>query len=141
MTFEELEEKLPNGFHDSKVRWMKPDFINSSLTVGMELLVGLPDAPNSEEYRVGTLKVEPFYLFFIEPPDPTYSFRPDGSPLNIDGDPAKPGQNPDVDRLLVVLPQDVTSYRFFLIEWNAFVYVAGRSVSFLWDDGGSLKMV
>jgi hypothetical protein len=138
MTFEELEESLPNGFHDATIRWIKSDFISRSLTIGMELWVGLTDSPNPEEYRTGTLLVDPFYLFFVEPPHPTYGFMPDGSPIIVDGDPVKLGQNPNVDRLLSVLPEDATAYRFFVIDGNSSLFIAGRSVAFWWDDAASV---
>jgi hypothetical protein len=103
----------------------------------MDLLMGGPDEPDPELYRPGKLRVEPVYLFFIEPPDAKYSFVPDGSDLKVDGDYVKVGQNTAVDRLLPMLPQNATTYRFFLEKWNAFLYVAGGSVDLSWDDGGA----
>lgn len=117
-----------------KIRWIKPDFISRSITIGMELLVGLPGTPDPEEYRTSTLSVDPFYLFFVEPPDPAYGFKPDGSPIIVAGDPIKPGQNSKLDRLLPALPEDATAYRFFVSDWNSFLYIAGRSVALSWDD-------
>jgi len=75
------------------------------------------------------------YLFFIEPPDPKYPFVPNGSHLKVDGDSIKVGQNAEVDRLLPMLPQNATTYRFFLEKWNAFLYLAGGGVELSWDDG------
>lgn len=133
MTFEELEQELPNGFHDAAIKEIRMDFVGRSILVGMEILVGLPGSPNQEEYRPGTLKVLFPHLFFLEPPDPRYPFVPDGSPLNVGGDSVRVGQNPQVDRLLEVLPKNATTYRFFLEEWNSFLYLAGASVEFCWD--------
>lgn len=137
MTFEELDRKLPNGFHDSKIRKISVDFAGGSILIGMDLLVGLPRTPSPEGYRAGTLRVASPYLFFIEPPDPQYRFIPNGSPLNVDGDSVKVGQNPEVDRLLPVLPANASVYRFFLEEWNSFLYLAGGDAAFSWDDGGA----
>ena len=136
MTFEELDQKLPNGFHDSKIRKVSVDFVGRSVVIGMDLLVGLPDTPNPDGYRAGRLKLAVPYLFFIEPPDPTYRFVPNGSPLNVDGDSVKAGQSAALDRLLPVLPQNASVYRFFLEEWNSFLYLAAGDVAFSWDDGG-----
>jgi hypothetical protein len=135
MTFEELEDKLPNGFHDAAIREINFDFIGRSVALGMDLLTGGPDDPNPEVYRPGRLRITPIYLFFIEPPDPNYPFVPNGSHLKVDGDSLKVGQNAEVDRLLPSLPSSATTYRFFLENWNAFLYLAGASVKFSWDNG------
>jgi hypothetical protein len=137
MTFEEVERKLPNGFHDAKIRKISFDFVEPSILIGMDLLVGLPDISKPEGYRAGTLKMATPYLFFIEPPDPRYPFLLSGSPVNVDGTSVRVGLRPEVDQLLVVLPPDATAYRFFLEEWNSFLYLAGGDVAFSWDDEGS----
>ena len=135
MTFEELEQKLPNGFHDAAIREINVDFMGRSVVIGMDLLTGGPDEPDPEQYRPGRLRITPAYLFFIEPPDPRYSFVPNGSPFKVDGDSVNVGQNAEVDRLLPTLPQNATTYRFFLEKWNAFLYLAGGGVELSWDDG------
>jgi len=53
MTFEELEQKLPNGFHDAAIREINFDFIGRSVVVGMDLLTGGPDDPHPELYCPG----------------------------------------------------------------------------------------
>jgi hypothetical protein len=135
MTFQELEEKLPNGFHDAAIREIKLDFLRRSVVLGMDLLTGGPDDPDPELYRPGTLRVAPVYLFFIERPDPNYPFVPKGSHLKVDGDSVKVGQNAEIDRLLPSFPPAATMYRFFLENWNAFLYLAGATVEFSWDNG------
>jgi hypothetical protein len=135
MTFEELEHRLPNGFHDAAIREITFDFIGRSAEIGMDILTGGPVDSNPELYRPGTLRVAPVYLFFIEPPDPNYPFVPSGSHLKVDGDSIKVGQNAEVDHLLSKLPQKSTAYRFFLEKWNAFLYLAGGHVEFCWGDG------
>jgi hypothetical protein len=137
MTFEELEQKLPNGFHDAATREIDFDFIERSVVIGLDLLMGGPDDLRPEVYRPGR-RVAPIYLFFIEAPDPSYSFVPNGSHLKVDGDFVKVGQSVHVDRLLPMLPESVTKYRFFLEKWNAFLYIAGGDGEFSWDDGGAL---
>jgi hypothetical protein len=138
MTFEELNEKLPNGFHDAEIRQISVDFVNCSIMLSMNLHVGLVGDPDRERYRAGTVKIMSFYLFFIEPPDPHYHFVPDGSPINASGNSVKMGQNARVDHLLTVLPPNATPYLFFLDDWNSCLYLAGASVEFFWDDGEAL---
>ncbi len=136
MTFEEVVKSLPNGFHDAKVRKIMVDYEGRSIAMEMELLVGMPGAPNSESYEIGTLTVAPFFFFIVEPPDPSYDFVPDGKPLHVVGDSAKAAQSPTFDSLMADLSKKVESYRFFIEEWNSFLYIAGESVAFSWDDRG-----
>lgn len=138
MTFDELEQSLPNGFHDAAIREITVDFIRRSVTVSIDLLTGHPSSPDPESYRAGRLQIAPIYLFFIEPPDPRYSFIPNGAHVKVDGGCVKVGQSAETDSLLPVLPRSATMYRFFLEKWNAFLYLAGESVEFSWDDGGEL---
>ncbi|HEU0047498.1 MAG TPA: hypothetical protein VFQ43_07830 [Nitrososphaera sp.] len=135
MTFEELAQKLPNGFHDAEILKISMDFVNRSIVIGMNLLTGVPGDPDPERYRPGALRVVSPYLFFIEPPDPSYHFVPDGSPINASGSSIKVGKSAEVDRLLAVLPPNSTPYFFFLDDWNSCLYLAGASVEFSWDDG------
>jgi hypothetical protein len=32
------------------------------------------------------------------------------------------------------LPSDATAYRFFLEEWNSFLYLAASKVAFSWEE-------
>ena len=135
MTFEELEQTLPNGFHDAAIREISLDVMTRSIAMALDLLTGQPGEPNPDLYRPGTLKIVPAYLFFVEPPDLHYSFVLNGSRLKVGGDFVKAGQNEVVDRLLEKLPTDATAYRFFLEKWNSFLYVAGGSIELSWEDG------
>ncbi len=141
MTFEELENSLPNGFHDAVLRKIDLDFVSKSVVLAVDLLTGGPDDPDPEAYRSGTVRLSPAYLFLLEPPDASYAFVPDGSPVKVDGDYVKIGQSPEVDSLLPVLPHNATLYRLFLEKWNAFLYLAGGSVEFSWDDGEPFRRV
>ena len=139
MTFEELDEKLPNGFHDGAIRSFNVDFVGPGLQIHMDLHVGVPGDADPERYRAGTLTIISPCLFSIEPPEANYPFVPNGCALNVDGDAVRPGQCPALDRLLPILPKGVTTFRFFLEEWNSFLYVSGGSVDFSWDDGEGLN--
>jgi hypothetical protein len=136
MTFEEVVKSLPNGFHDARARKIIVDYESRSITMEMELLVGMPGTPNRESYQPGTLTVAPFGFFILEPPDPSYDFVPDGKPLHIMGDSTRTAQSPTFDSLMATLPKKVDSYRFFIEEWNSFLYIAGESVAFSWCDRG-----
>ncbi len=137
-TFEELEEELPNGFHDAEIRGMAFDYLARTAVLSMNLLfgVGTPDDENMSVYRPATVRIVGLLLFFVQPPHPKYDFVLDGEPLSVSGDSVRVGQEPEMDCLLPALPQDATVYRFFLDEWNSFIYLAGTTVEFSWDDHG-----
>jgi hypothetical protein len=115
------------------------DFMARTAILSMNMLsgVGTPDNENLNIYRRATVRIAGLLLFFVEPPHPKYNFLLDGEPLSVSGDSVRAGQNSEMDCLLPALPQNSTVYRFFLDEWNSFVYLAAEGVEFLWDDQGS----
>jgi len=132
MTFEELERSLPNGFHDAKLKCFNFDIIASRIQISASLLVGLPGEKDPERYEDCTLIVSSIFVFFIEPPDPKYPFIPDGLPINMSGGLVIPGQNSEIDKILEMIPGDASVYRFFLEEWNSFLYLAAAEVTLEW---------
>ena len=138
MTFEELDNALPNGFHDAKMREISLDLISPLITIKMDLLVGLPNTPDPDAYRQGTINVVAPCLFVVDPPDPDYPFAPDGLPVNVSGWIVRSGENAKLDVLLKRLPPETTVFGFFLDDWNSYTYIAGARVEFSWDDGGTL---
>lgn len=136
MTFEDLDKELPNGFHDAKLRKIEVDFANKRIILSVDLLQGCPGDPDPERRGFGTLRVLSPRLFFLEAPDPRYSFQMDGSPVGVDGDSVRAGEDAAVDALLRLLPPGTAAYRFFLEDWNSFLYLAGDEVQFNWETGG-----
>lgn len=138
MTFEEIKQSLPNGFHDCTIREIHADFIGLAILLRMDLHIsGEDDRDHPDRYRAGTLKVIRPYLFFLEPPDPSCPFIPRGEPLNASGASLKLGDNAKADALLERLPAEATAFVFFLDDWNSYLYVAGAAAEFLWNDQGA----
>ena len=137
MTFREIEQNLPNGFHDSAIRGISVDFVNLSISIAVDLHASVEGDSDPERYRPGTLKVICPYLFFLDPPDPSYPFVPRGAPVNASSFPVRQGENAKVDALLQRIPPEATAFAFFLDDWNSYLYVAGSSVEFSWDSNGS----
>ena len=137
-SFEELARDLPNGFHDAEIRGISLDYLTQAAVFSMNLLVGVgtPDNKNLSLYRAATIKISGLLLFFIESPHPKYNFVLDGDPLSVSGDSVRVGQNREMDLLLPALPDNAWAYRFFLDEWNSFMYIAATSAEFSWDDDG-----
>lgn len=142
MTFDQLDEDLPNGFHDAKLLRLALDYEQRSAMLYMKLLVQGPQGPNSEEYRGATVQVAGLCFCSIELPSPDEPFVPDGFPVNISGyseeSPALMNPNQSLAQIREILakcPPGTSSYRFFSHDWNSFIHIAGTDVRLSWDDG------
>ena len=48
MTFEELDNELPNGFHDAQLHSVRIDYVRGTMTLHMSFWVGDLNGPNKE---------------------------------------------------------------------------------------------
>jgi hypothetical protein len=134
MTFEDLEQQLPNGFHDALIKRIVFDFQHRAIRFDMDVWVGELRGPDQEQRRRATVNLASPYFCGIEPPAPDYKFMPERGSVSIDGDPIKQGQNQQVDQVLCRLPTGAKAYRFFVYDWNSFIYVAAQEVELAWAD-------
>ena len=135
MTFEELEQTLPNGFHDARILALSLDNLDRTLTIKLSLHVSVEGDGDRERYRIASLGAHSVCLFFMESPDPNYHFLFDGRGIAASGASVALGQDSLIDPLLRKLPPGVTAYRFFLDDWNSFLYLAANDVSLSWERG------
>ena len=132
MKFQDVEARLPNGFHDAKLKSTSIDYVERVLKIQMELLVGTPDSEDPEEYRNATLSVTGLLFCAVDPPDVRYPFAEGHSPVWVSGDDQWPKK---LDGLLSSLRANIPGFtyqRFFAVDWNSFIYVAGRDVELIW---------
>ncbi len=130
VTLEELENSLPNGFHDAEIQRVSIDYQQRAMIIDMDVFVGDVDAPleEREAYREGTLVISGLQFAAIEPPDAHCPFstprasRIDACDMTKKLDPA----------LLQTLPEDSFVRSFFVNDWNAFVHVAGLGAEIQW---------
>jgi hypothetical protein len=134
MTLDELDNKLPNGFHDAEIFSYEVDFAGASAKFHLNLLVGWPDDPpgEREEYQEAAVVVSGLCFLSIDPPSPTYPFLPDGKPISVSGDPADADTLPSLPDLAAKFPGGTWCYRFFVHDWNAFIYIAARDAQVTW---------
>ncbi len=133
MRFEDIELALPNGFHDCAIHSVDANFTARGAEIRLDLHVGRPADNDPERLRTAVLRLSGLCLFFLEPPSAGYPFVPSGRPLNADGDIVRPGTCPAVDRLRDDVPSSATLYRFFLEEWNSFLYLGAESADLAWS--------
>jgi hypothetical protein len=127
MTFKEVEHSLPNGFHDAKIERISLDYPAGTLQIAMRILIGKPGEPDQDEYGPAELRVSGLYFCSIEPPDPTYPFKPNGKPLGVSGDDSE-DELSGVVGVLGSLPRGISCYRFFVDQWNSFIHIAASDV-------------
>lgn len=135
MTFEELENHLPNGFHDAEIYSLKIDYMARSAIIRIALDFGSLNGPERENYRIGELQISGLFFFSIDPPDPSYPYIPDGCALNVSGDPSKNDTFPELEKLSHTFSSGVSCYRFFVNEWNSFINIAAEEVEIFWISG------
>ena len=132
MTLEQIEDLLPNGFHDSKLQGFNVDLRDKRVIFNLEVDLTSPDRelsadePCSKHVRVTVTGVE---YFRLDPPDIAigkYDFcESDVSSGTIDDHPELMGPG-ERDKL----PKRCFAHWFFLSSWNAFLVVAGTDASF-----------
>jgi hypothetical protein len=133
MTFQDLENSLPNGFHDAKLKSVSIDYVERLLTMQMEILVGTPEAKDRDEYRNATLTVTGLYFYVIEPPAVNYPFITKHRPIRVSGDEGWPDSLTDLAASLAQTNPAFTYHRFFSDNWNSFIYVAADDVQLSWS--------
>jgi hypothetical protein len=134
MTFEELDERFPNGFDDAQISSLAVDYGNRSVTLQLNLRGNLPDAPDADEYRRAVLTASGFYYFSMEPPDADHLFYPHHSKIVMDGYAEDASTFPLFDHLKPTLPRGAFCCRFYVHDWNSFIHLAAREAQFSWID-------
>ena len=67
MTLDEVDQSLPNGFHDSSILGLRIDYVQRTAKIDMELCFSDPDEAPQEKYRPATLFISELLYFVIEP--------------------------------------------------------------------------
>jgi hypothetical protein len=131
MTFEELDQRFPNGLDDAEISGLTVDYRERTARLQMNMRGNLPDSPDAKEYRPATLTVRGFYYFSIEAPDADHLHSQD-SKITVDGLPEDPVNFPLFERLKSNLPVGAFCCRLFVHDWNSFIHIAAKDAEFLW---------
>jgi hypothetical protein len=110
-----------------KIEGLSVDYKTGALSLSMRVLIGTPDMPDQEDYGPAQLRVNRLLFCSIQPPDANYPYAPDGRALNVQGD---DGIEDSLELKVLAgrLPPGVSLYRFFVEEWNSFIYIAGSEI-------------
>ena len=130
MTFSEIDEILPNGFHDAKIEQMTWDFQKNTAIFDMEFWVATEQS-NPEVYRKGKVELRNILFIAIDPPRPSdfgpkpYRFK--AHSLNIDGQLTDERIFPGLHPLKQQLPSDIEIFSFYVEDWNSFIHISAEA--------------
>ncbi len=136
MTFEELDQRFPNGFDDAEIISVALDYQNRTARLQLNLRGNAPDSPNCDEYQQAVLLLNGFYYFVIEPPDADHLWYPQRS-IQVNGYAEDASQFPLFEHLRPKLSANAFCCRFYVHDWNSFIHVAARDAQFSWLAGGT----
>jgi hypothetical protein len=124
----EIENSLPNGFHDAFLESIHVDYESRRATFKLQLWIGDIDAATKtqrEAYEESSLELLDLVYLVVEGPDPRTKYA-DAKKLWIDAGEAKPGTAPGTPIPVEQLPRGTFAYWIFVRDWNSFIHVAAR---------------
>jgi hypothetical protein len=127
----ELENTLPDGFHDAELQKVSVNYQERTMTLDLFVWIGNvgDSSERRETYRMARLELSGLSFLVMEPPDPAYPFK-DSAGLTIDGCDLSKNLNA---ALLKSLPDGVFVRSLWVNEWNAFMHIAARDVEIFWQ--------
>lgn len=120
MTIEDLEDRLPNGFHDSFLVSVVVDFANGTCCIELDVDY---DDPDPDVFRRMKLQLSGLSLFVVEPPDLRNSLS-FGDTISTSGHSSSEKILPNLESYRKSAPAGTFFYSFFLNHWNCFIHVA-----------------
>ena len=133
MTLEELEEQLPNGLHDAKIRSITHNYETGTLVVFVEILTGSPNDPPSTRsaYQDALISFSDVFLCHIEQPENERIIGVRGS---VWFKYWRTGPGILLPKLSDRFPTDALSYTLYILEWESSIHIVATDVSFSWDE-------
>ncbi len=134
MKLEQLENSLPNGFHDAQMEVVTVDYVLRTAVMKMQLHVGNPDAATEEEreaYKPAELHLSDVLYFVIDAPGPKYKYAEKKALWLLAGR-ADEESAPAPPIPLEQLPTGTSAYWFFVNDWDSFIHVAAMDVNLTW---------
>jgi hypothetical protein len=136
MTFDELDQRFPNGFDDAEITGIVIDYRGRTATFQLNLRGNPPDSPERDVYAHAVLKTRGIYYVSIEPPDRDHLFYAQHGKITVDGLPEDPQHFAPFGHLKPTLPAGAFCCRFFVHDWNSFIHIAAADAEFSWETNG-----
>ena len=129
MTLEQLEERLPNGLHDAKIRSITHIYETGALIVCVEILTGLPDDPPTirSAYRDAVISFTDVSLCHIEQPENERIIGAKGG-VWFKYSRTEPGIWPL--KLSERFPVEAISYTLYILDWESSIHIVASDLNF-----------
>jgi len=135
MTFDELDNTLPNGFHDAYLHRIEMDYITRTLQLVVVVWIGdMDDPPRKEAYRQALVTVKDVAYLVIEPPDfesPQNGGYPWEEPGEIRFDTGE-GPVSQSNTILPPAPVGTTANWMYLSDFNRCLFFAAGDATLEW---------
>src|SRR5512133_664598 len=137
VTFDEIADSLPNGFHDSEIRSISVDYLQRVTRIQWVIDLSSPDEPPKEPGSADvTVVLRGVKYFVVEAPQPNYPFE-DFRPLDVadcfDSSGCNAAGRRLVDpELLAAPPHHKFANSFFVNDWNSVIHVAADEAELIW---------
>jgi len=127
---EDVEQSLPDGFHDAKLCRIDVDFARATCTLEFRV-------DYEEGEKVVSLTLTGLALCSVEPPFPEARYVPlDAQGTRVDGFPTSEEVFPSLKAYADLLPAGCFFYSFYLTSTNSFIHVAASSAALAIREGG-----
>jgi hypothetical protein len=127
MTIEDIEQLLPNGFHDSYITALHVNYAQRTVEMDMNIWVSnLETGGGPDEYQPLKLSLSGLIYFVIEPPGDLYLDT--SKPWLVAGGSSEVATSPS--QLPKSLPAGAFTYWFFVNNWNSYIHIAALTANF-----------
>lgn len=124
LVIEEIERKLPNGFHDATVKRIEIDLLNRTLKIDID--IDISDVGDAEiKSRSATLNVMDLVFCAIEPPRELGYFNLETRGAWVAYSSSEKPKNFQTD-IPSPLPAGAFEHYFFISEWNSFIVIVAK---------------
>lgn len=138
MSLVELENSLPNGFHDSALTSFEVDYGRRILRARLSLKMGVPDDSREtrNDGRDAIVEITGLIFLVVDPADNTRDFSAGDEVWIADGydTTSIPQFTQHLIGLLTTLPERAFAHSFFVNDWNSYIHTAGADCSVQWLD-------
>jgi hypothetical protein len=137
VTLVEIEDQLPNGFHDSALKGLAVDYERRTVRFHLAISVGDADGPREhrDDCRDAQLELSGMIFLVVDPPDGSTDFGSSGELWIMDGYETRsiPEYAKSIDsKLLDTVGKDAFAHSFFVNDWNSYIHVAARDCAIRW---------
>ena len=128
MTLDELAASLPNGLHDAELSAIALDFAKREARLSLDIWIG--DDEVLEAYQQAEVTLSGLIFWMSEAPDASYPYEL-AEAITIDSGPLS--QLP-AEKRPQLPPITTTAFLnwIFVVDWNAFIYLAAEDASLRW---------